>query len=646
MNDINSLVISIEEFLGQEEVLYELVSDGKGKNELKLPNPRTYSIPDYQREIRWKERQVTRLIEDLSTTGKFLGSVMVSTRDGVTFDIIDGQQRLTVINMIIEYICKKKKTGRFERCIFINRSIQCFDELYDIDFDIYSKTINDNARLEIKRKDRLNQIERLKKIWNQINKCLSSKNSEQLSALRDNILDSKINLVVNYEGRGNVSKKQCILQYLDINNKSVPLDHIDILKAYLFKDNFELFSSKWADVQILISDLKCHNIEYDVQNIFYHYFLCEANKNLNWTLTGLQYKFLTTNKSNIEPKYKKGQHITEVITDYSFYNTMMIKLESYLKFLGYICSRQGIDEQFDNYCKDKNGKVMSDVSKKNIFYLSKAIIGLREQVPKMMLMKYFLEVLDKDEASSGQYKLIYYIYYCAIVFACLDEKKESKTFASLVLAQDWDSKLKSQVKYYSENKVQELWYTKKISRMGYNLETGGQELPRHIFAIKYYWSKEPNKLEPKDPKKLCIFVSTTMERTMEHFLLNKSKKIEFLYGAEQKKGEYYYPKKVFQKYISCPVNYLVLNEEENTIIGNGSVKEKISTLKTLGNKIWGNDLVYEYFKAAIDVFESGKCPYDFKTIEDEEEVKKLFDHYFEEDFERELLIYEAEIKKK
>lgn len=646
MNDINSLVISIEEFLGQEAVSYELISAGKGKNDLKLPNPRTYSIPDYQREIRWKEFQVARLIEDLSTTDKFLGSVMISTKNGTEFDIIDGQQRLTVICMIIEYICTKKKNGRFERCGFINQSIQCFDELYNIDFDIHSKSLDNNTRLEIKRKDRLNQIDRLKKIWIKINKCLSCKNSQQLSALRDNILASKINLVVNYEGRGNISKKQCILQYLDINNKSVPLDHIDILKAYLFKDNFELFSSRWADVQILISDLKCHNVEYDVQNIFYHYFLCEANKNLNWTLTGLQYKFLTPNGNSSEPKYKKGQHITEVITDYLFYDNMMTKLELYLRFLGYICSKQGIDEQFDDYCKKKNGEVLSDVSKKNIFYLSKAIIGLREQIPKMMLMKYFLEVLDKDEASSEQYKLIYYIYYCAIVFACLDEKKESKAFAALIAAQDWDSKLKSQVSYYSQNKVQELWYTKKISRMGYSLETGGQELPRHIFAIKYYWSKKPNKLEPKDPKKLCIFLSTTMERTMEHFLLNKSKKIEFVYGKDRKKGEYFYPRKVFQKYVSCPINYLVLNEEENTIIGNGSVKEKISLLKDLGNKVWGNDLVYEYFQAAIDIFESGTCPDDFEAIDDEEEVKKLFDHYFEEDFEKELGMYEAEIKNK
>lgn len=644
MKDMNSLVMSIEEFLGQERVSYKIVNSINEDSSLTLPNPRTYSIPDYQREIRWEKEQVTRLIEDLSTTTKFLGSVMISTKDGINFDVIDGQQRLTVINMIIEYICVKKKNGRFDRCGFVNKSIECFEQLYDIDFDVESKSIDANTRFEIRRKDKLNQIERLKTIWVAINKSLDSKSPRQLSDLKDNILGSEINLIINTEGRGNVSKKQCILQYLDINNKSVPLDHIDILKAYLFKDNFDLFSERWVDVQTLVSELKCHNVEYDVQNVFYHYFLCESNKSLGWTLKGVQYKFETSNGSRTGVKYKKGQHITEVITDYSFYENMMNRLNAYLKFITYICSHQGIDEMFDAYCKKKDGTVLTDVSKKNLFYLSRAIVGLREQIPKMLLMKFFFEVIDSDEATSEQYKLIYYIYYCAITFACLDEKKESTIFASLVLARDWISKLKKQTTIYYEQKIHELWYMKKISRMGYNLETGGQELPRHIFAIKHYWTKKGSKIEPQDPKKLCIFVSTTMERTMEHFLINKSRKIEFTYGSEQKEGVYFYPNNLFKKYVSCPINYLVLNEEENTIIGNDSIKEKVRSLKDLGKNIWGNDLVYEFFISAVEVFENGACPSGFEGIEEESEVRKLFDNYFNNVFEKELYDYESKIK--
>lgn len=646
MKDINSIIVNIDEFLGVDLVDYKVENQAEIKDSITLPEKRIYNIPAYQREIRWNDEQVSRLIEDLIQTSKFLGSVMVSTFDGKTFDVLDGQQRLTVLNMIIEYICTIRKNGKFERCKLVNESISCFDELYSIDFDISAASISDEVRLEYKRKDRLNQIDRLLKVWLQIKKSLDGKSSSELSGLKDNILASKINLVINYEGKGSISKKQCILQYLDINNKSVPLDHIDILKAYLFKDNFDLFSDKWADIQKQISELKCHNIEYDVQNIFYHYFLCEANKKLNWTLTGLQYKFLTVNGNRTEPKYKKGQHITEVITDYSFYEDMMSGLGEYLKFLEYLCSNQSIDEAFNCYCVKTNGEILVDVSKKNIFYLSKAIIGLKEQIPKMMLMKYFFEVLNKEKATSEEYKLIYYIYFCAIMFACLDEKKESKTVASLVVSKDWNKGFKRQAEYYFDNKMLDIWYMKKISRMGYSLETGGQELPRHIFAIKYYWKKSGNKVEPKDPKKLCIYLSSTMERTMEHFLINKSRKIEFKYGPDDSKGVYFYQKKFFGKYISCPINYLVLDEEVNKNIGNGSIKEKIEKLISEDEKIWGNPLVFEYFKIAAEVFGKGSCPYDFKSIESEEEVKDLFDSYFENEFLIELQEYEKLIKGK
>ncbi len=71
-----------------------------------------YSIEDYQREYRWKEKQITDLLEDL--TGKFLnsngedhyflGSIIISERDQQQQFIIDGQQRLTSLTLLLIYI--------------------------------------------------------------------------------------------------------------------------------------------------------------------------------------------------------------------------------------------------------------------------------------------------------------------------------------------------------------------------------------------------------------------------------------------------------------------------------------------------------------------------------------------------------------
>jgi hypothetical protein len=98
--------------------------DGKGRTVRELLGGRKYSIDYYQREYKWQSKQVAELIDDLS--GKFqesyeegnersavadyghyfLGSVIVSDKDGEKF-IIDGQQRLTTLTLLLIFLRHK-----------------------------------------------------------------------------------------------------------------------------------------------------------------------------------------------------------------------------------------------------------------------------------------------------------------------------------------------------------------------------------------------------------------------------------------------------------------------------------------------------------------------------------------------------------
>ena len=95
--------------------------DGKGRTVRELLGGRKYSIDFYQREYKWKTKQVVELIDDLA--GKFLddhedgnersdvadyghyflGSVIISDNSGEKF-IIDGQQRLTTLTLLLIYL--------------------------------------------------------------------------------------------------------------------------------------------------------------------------------------------------------------------------------------------------------------------------------------------------------------------------------------------------------------------------------------------------------------------------------------------------------------------------------------------------------------------------------------------------------------
>jgi len=102
----------MKKILGEAKTVRELLANAK------------YSIDYYQREYRWQTKQMSELIEDLTSKflesyepgdepeesdkyeHYFLGSIIISERDGKKF-IIDGQQRLTSLTLILIYLYRE-----------------------------------------------------------------------------------------------------------------------------------------------------------------------------------------------------------------------------------------------------------------------------------------------------------------------------------------------------------------------------------------------------------------------------------------------------------------------------------------------------------------------------------------------------------
>ena len=113
--------------------------DGKGRTIRELLSGRKYSIDYYQREYKWQQKQVAELIDDLASKflesheegnerdavaeygHYFLGSIIVSDKDGQKF-IIDGQQRLTTLTMLLIFLqhrlADSEQKGQFADLIF------------------------------------------------------------------------------------------------------------------------------------------------------------------------------------------------------------------------------------------------------------------------------------------------------------------------------------------------------------------------------------------------------------------------------------------------------------------------------------------------------------------------------------------------
>ncbi|WRA43807.1 DUF262 domain-containing protein [Helicobacter pylori] len=77
-----------------------------------------YSIPNYQRDYAWKEKNFKDLWEDLEEAieyskkgqGHFIGTMVVTKNEDnkKLYDIIDGQQRTTTIFMLLHVLANKQ----------------------------------------------------------------------------------------------------------------------------------------------------------------------------------------------------------------------------------------------------------------------------------------------------------------------------------------------------------------------------------------------------------------------------------------------------------------------------------------------------------------------------------------------------------
>jgi uncharacterized protein with ParB-like and HNH nuclease domain len=91
------------------------------KSVFALLNGKKYQIDYYQREYKWEQKQVLEMVDDLVSSffqayrpehslpqvesygNYFLGSIIVSNRDGQSF-VVDGQQRLTTLTLLLIYL--------------------------------------------------------------------------------------------------------------------------------------------------------------------------------------------------------------------------------------------------------------------------------------------------------------------------------------------------------------------------------------------------------------------------------------------------------------------------------------------------------------------------------------------------------------
>ncbi len=627
------LMMKIEHFLGNKDFDFEIKTKF-GIAKCKLAKDRTYSIPAYQREIRWKAENVNILIDDLIASDKFLGTVLLNKVDDLNYEIIDGQQRISVLILILKAIGKKNSKS-FSLCNFQNKTYEHLFDVLNLDFNEYKINADADCKKYIT-SDILEQRERFEIIWKTINKRLDLMSPQDLVKMSDNLLSCEINIIL----ADKPNSKLYVDYYLDLNDKSVKLDNIDILKANLFKIDYVLMSAEWANVQKAIKELRTVGLSnYSLPTFYYHYFACSVNEYIDYKLSTLKSDLKFEKSVDIGGySYEAGTNILKAIKDQQYFGNAIGQLKGVTAFLKNVYLNDGLidikQKLKTNHCDDDTISC--------IFSIISAIIRIDDEVPKMLIMKYFLDVLDKDIINKNDVKIIFYIYVYSILFALTRGKKESSKLVRIVLSKDWIEKLQAATIKLWDERNGEIDYWKRITVNGKISDISGQYIPKHIMAIKEYATITPTSIT-FDQRKLKEFLGSST-CTAEHFFINKSHKVTFKYGVKAIESEMYLPKSI-TKYISCPINYLYINSDANCDLENLTIKEKIDLLDKKGEAVFSSKMSFNYFEKAKDAFDAFKSNYpDLSSFTNKAKAKSALLKYYKDNLVDMMLVYENLIK--
>lgn len=446
MAEIVGTITNLSDFLSKTQVCLSVKPNDPQQQIICLEADRKYSIPAFQREVRWDDNNLKMLLYDLSRSSKFLGNIILTIKSDHTCEIIDGQQRTTVLMLIVSCIKKKfgTKISTPDLCPLRNEGFTGFQTLLEKAFDQEAITSDDwNAILK---SDDYLQLPRIQKLWNTISSSELLADRHKAQGLLDNLCKSEFNIIASYSNDVNTS----IQYFLDVNLKGIRLDTEDIFKGYLFsQDSRELTRSLWQKNKRDVLRLNgvtqsSEEKRYPLMKLYEHFFYCDLYLPREGDCEYSTLKFgenfcLTSGFESGSTKYYEGSHLIEAIRDRDYLQNVLSRLNKCVEIMTDIIESEGPSTPFkDKFICAKKG---DSIDIQNCHSMLKKILMEKEVIPKILALKYILTYFDGKPHAKEEYKSVYSVFCAAVLFTVFANKKESDTFYNFVRLEEWKSKI-------------------------------------------------------------------------------------------------------------------------------------------------------------------------------------------------------------
>lgn len=222
-----------------------------------------FFVPSYQRGYRWTEHEVKALLEDIyefsTENGKqyCIQPIIVRERNDGSFEVVDGQQRLTTIYIFMKIAEEKTEYVPFDIEFETRKSSQNFLS------GLTSKGIINNENIDYFHITTARET---------INKWLESQNNTYIAI---NDIFKRLIESVFFIWNEIPSESDTIDIFTKVNLGKIPLTNAELIKALLLnKDNFKSNINK-NQVEISVA---WDRIEQSLQNNSFWYFLNEEEQ--------------------------------------------------------------------------------------------------------------------------------------------------------------------------------------------------------------------------------------------------------------------------------------------------------------------------------------------------------------------------------
>ena len=358
-----------------------------------------YVIPPYQREYAWNKNQWDNLFDDLSENdnGYFLGSLICILGEENKATVIDGQQRLTTLNLLLLAIYNKLKPLRSNPIVTENddylekivstkkyflyrentRLVPSIQNNNKADFDYL---VRKNVKGEDNNKPANFGNRRISKAFDHFSDRINATIGDDIKELFDFLDKVTSACVVRIDTQDETS---AFILFESINNRGVPLTPMDLIKNTMIS----CIKNKTAEETNLEWQKIVNNIgDYDVQVRYLRHFY-QAFKPINLIFNSTSGKEKITKNDLIKSYTEVIKSKSEKVNAADVLVELTKKSEIY-KFLSY---PENIQEQDELWIKYKNK--LLDLKKLGIAPAYTLLLFLFEKHPQ----QNFVNLLDYIE---------------------------------------------------------------------------------------------------------------------------------------------------------------------------------------------------------------------------------------------------------